>query len=447
MSFLACDRAVPYQVSGVDAGPPPVAALDGPSPWDAGARPDAGNVFRRPKHDPRPVLPPPPDATVHSTTCKDLGPQDGQPVAKQQCVSAITVVEKNLKGGRTGVSIAAGEPPPKYGPSVHAAYWRCSPTCCPSKTGPPPPCSALKYATSNMAASPFKITSLGVQGVGPSLLLDNKGLPRISAAGPSDVRYALTGPGGWTKAKVGWSYYSPQVRTWLGLTKGGSPRVAWARLDGYVKEVQQAQPTATSWKVTKTKLPGMYGAWSYTASYDGAGAFHQAWVRSEQTMAPAKPKVYLEYGPPSKPVQVVEAIPDASFSLQDLFLDGAGKAHLVYVRRSPTWAKGQLVYATNATGKWKTTPFKLSTCKGSVEPSHAAVFADTQGFVHLALTGARIPGYKGVLMVGNNTKQGTWSFRVVDEGATGAVDIAVRYGVAFVGYFGADSFRVARVCD
>ena len=42
-------------------------------------------------------------------------------------------------------------------------------------------------------------------------------------------------------------------------------------------------------------------------------------------------------------------------------------------------------------------------------------------------------------------KQGTWSFRVVDEGATGAVDIAVRYGVAFVGYFGADSFRVARV--
>ena len=103
--------------------------------------------------------------------------------------------------------------------------------------------------------------------------------------------------------------------------------------------------------------------------------------------------------------------------------------------------------ATNAKGTWTNQLLNLtSSCQGLVTPLQAAITSDSQGRAHVALTGTMSPGNKGVLLVGSNRK-GYWTFKVVDKDATGAVAIAARYGVTFVGYFGSTSFRVARVCD
>lgn len=439
LSFVGCDRAVSYQPSGREVWDVWQPSPDGEPPTDAGAT--LKRIFPTPH--PAPSHRP---ATTNEYACKDMGAQDAPHISKQQCASGIQVVEKNLMGARTGVSIRLGEPPPKIGLTVHVAYWRCTPSCCPSKSGPNPPCSSLKYATTNMATNGYKVTSLKVQGMGPSLRLDSKGTVHISAAGPGHVYHAAPGPGGWQVTKAGTSYYSPDVRTWLGLDKGGAARVAWANLTGNVKELEQAQQTATGWKVSSTKLPGMFGAMSFAAAHDGAGGLHQAWVRGEQTIAPAQPRTFLEYRRPQKAAEVVIAKHGSAIQIQDLYVDPAGHAHLVFLRHDSGPGKAQPVYATNAKGKWMVTPLKLPSCGGNVTARHMAVFADAQGRAHVAITGERGPGAQGVLLVGNNTNN-TWSFRTVDKDATGAVDIAVRYGIAFVGYFGPTSFRVARVCE
>ena len=453
-SSWGCDRAVdnvPLWPDGVSPGPAPDAGLlpgsDAsvylPNPWP---QPRTEASVQLPDPQPLPVKQPPYDLGVMLKTCGDSSTQQDLLTA-QQCASGISVVEQNLAGSRTGVSLRLGGPAPKYGPSVHAAYWRCTPTCCPSKSGPMPPCAPLKYATATMASPGYKVEHFAIQGMGPSLRLDSKGLPRVSAAGPVDVHYQVRGSTGWQGTKAGYSYYSPDVRTWLGLDNSGAPRVAWANLTGTVKEVKQAQQTSSGWKVSSTKLPGMYGAWSFAAAHDKAGGLHQAWVRSEQTMAPAKAKIYLEYRRPQKAVEVVLAQPSVSLKVKELYVDQAGKAHILYFQWSGSAPVAQTVYATNAQGKWTNQLLNLtSSCAGQVTPQQAAITSDSQGKAHVALTGTISPGNKGVLLVGNNTK-GNWAFRVVDKGATGAVSIAVRYGMAFVGYFGATSFRVARVCD
>jgi hypothetical protein len=132
--------------------------------------------------------------------------------------------------------------------------------------------------------------------------------------------------------------------------------------------------------------------------------------------------------------------------VKHLAVDGTGKVHIAYIVWPTNASAPKIHYASNRTGSWQVDElFAVQ----SFLVDHLAVAVDDQGAAHLAMSGSTLKGAKGgadrALLVGSN-RTGAWVFKRVDQEAIGAVSIATEHGVAYVSYFGSDTFRIARVC-
>jgi hypothetical protein len=357
---------------------------------------------------------------------------EGEPYSSAEaCASSIEVVDR-VEGASTSTSIKLEKTGTGKGSVVvHATYWRCSPSCCP--TDPPLPCSNLRYVKSTGPAS-YEIDDLGVQGMGSDLWLHGSSA-HISAAGPTDVHHLSGRP--WVTDKVGASFYSPDVKTWLAVDAEGNPHLVWARLSGHVTELWHADRTASGWTNNKQLL--LEEPYSFVASFDQRGELHQAW-----TETPHSPVTYRS---PGGAVKTVAPSTDHAV-VKHLTVDWMGKAHLAYIVWPTSASAPRIHYATNRSGSWRIDELSKLPAVQSFLVDRIAVAVDDQGAAHLAMSGATVKGGEGparALFVGSN-RSGTWVFKRVDREATGAVSIAVRHGVAYVSYFGSDTFRIARVC-
>jgi len=78
---------------------------------------------------------------------------------------------------------------------------------------------------------------------------------------------------------------------------------------------------------------------------------------------------------------------------------------------------------------------------------HLAITTDANGIAHVAVSGRvhRSSDNGPVLLVGDN-RAGKWTFEEIDRDVAGDVAVAVDKGFRHVAYFGAKTFKVARVC-
>jgi len=382
----------------------------------------------------------------------DAGPPPLQIIGLE---ATIAVVDK-VEGEDTAVSIAFEQG------QVHAAYWRCvlfnMARCAPLPM--PGSCEGLRYATgaSGMFSRQMVDDS---SGSGASLLMAQGALMGISASSapePGSVLFHAPGKGPlWVESEVATGVGAPFGRTSTGVAPDGSIRVAWVDYHHLHRAAQQ------SWGAWQEAPPLVLPAdlVSHAVAFDRAGVPHVAFSRGEAGSLTRSPSTTLEYYPLQgkiATIAVLEALQPMGapeIRVEQLLIDVQDRAHMLV--RVEDWAAqvphAELVYVKGVPGSWSIQPLGVYFPR-PVSLDSVALALDDTGLAHVAISGtiapaAKVPGpQEQLLLVGTNSFSGDggWLFRELgDPDVTGAVALAAGGGQAHVGYFGATTFKVARV--